>query len=173
MGQQENDIREILAEIARKSLTGVATIMCGTVVPGSVDTVAQTCAVLLADMDAEGVGMANVLLNSVRMDASGLVLYPADNSMVWVAPLDGQASWGVVRCGELAKMSCSIGQSVCTVTASGFHIEAGGKSLATVLSNLLSHIQALTVGTSTGPSGTPVNISDFLTDATDLQQILF
>jgi hypothetical protein len=174
MGQQENDIREILSEIALKSLEGrQGVVMCGTVVAGSVDMDAQTCTVLLADMDTGGAGMPYVLLNSVRMDGSGLILYPADNSMVWVAQLEGSGQWGVLRCGELAKVACTIGQTICTLTSSGVHIEGGGKSLATVLSNLLSHIQALTVSTGTGPSGTPLNISDFVNDANDLQQILF
>ena len=46
------------------------------------------------------------------------------------------------------------------------------KDLYTLLNNILQHIQELTVTTGTGPSGTPINIADFITDSEDLSELL-
>ena len=48
----------------------------------------------------------------------------------------------------------------------------GGTDLKTILNNILSHIQALTVSTGTGPSSVPVNIADFINDNTNVNSLL-
>ncbi len=174
MGQQEKQIARLLrAIIAPTELSSAYPVMSGTVLPGSVDRSAQVCAVALSSMDDDGTGVGGVMLNGVTMNANGLVQYPADGSVVWVAAIDGPGKWGIVRCSELVQLQAKIGNATLNMTSSGFSLEAGGKNLASVLGNLLSHIQALTVSTATGPSGIPINLSDFIADASDLNQILF
>lgn len=64
------------------------------------------------------------------------------------------------------------GSTKLTMTSAGHKIEAGGQDLGTALQDLLTHIMAITVPTGTGPSGIPINIADFVADATTLSGIL-
>ena len=190
MSQTDKKIAAQIREIANKhnGLLSFPTMM-GTVVAGSVDMSACTCAVLLSVDDADAEGTGHVLLNAVTGNVNGILCFPADGSNVWVAELDGPGKWGIVKTSDLVKYKLTVGSSQLTVidgtvtvqvgdqtkltmTSSGHKIEAGGKDLGTVLGNLITHILAMTVSTGTGPSGTALNFSDFISDQSDLNMIL-
>lgn len=63
-------------------------------------------------------------------------------------------------------------QTKLTMTGSGHKIEANGKDLKDVLGDLVQHIMALTVTTGVGPSGTPINFADFVSDAAAINEVL-
>lgn len=151
-------------------------VMSGVVMAGSTDEGEMTCDVRLSvdldPSDPDFMPTPAVQITAALESTNGLVLYPADNSQVWVAEIDGPGKWGIVKCSDLVKVVATINNSKLTMTADGFKIEAGGKNLGTVLQNLISHIEALTVGTGTGPSGVPINLTDFTNDGLDLSNIL-
>jgi len=62
--------------------------------------------------------------------------------------------------------------AVLTLTGSKLNFKNNSQNLTTVLQNILSHVAALTVSTGTGPSSVPINLSDFQTDLSDLNQLL-
>ena len=59
-----------------------------------------------------------------------------------------------------------------TLSSGMINIKNGSKNFTTIMQNILNHIQALTVSTGTGPSSVPINVSDFSTDLSDLNEIL-
>lgn len=50
-------------------------------------------------------------------------------------------------------------------------LKNGSVDFNTILTNILTHIQALTVPTPSGTSGAPLNITDFQQDLKDIQQL--
>jgi hypothetical protein len=163
-------------------------IMMGTVVADSVDEGAMTCSVLLS-VDGTDSPTEGVLLNALQDNTDGVIPVPNDESVVWVAELDGPGKFGVVRCSTLKKVLVKIGdvtgelsnglvdlkQGDAEVKLSGgkISLKNGSADLKTILNNVLSHIQALTVPTGTGPSGVPINVADFVTDNSKVNQLLF
>ncbi len=171
MSQVEQQIAHKIQEIASASTNRKVNIFSGSVVAGSVNTSELTCTVLLSIDDIKSPTEC-ILLNSVTNSVDGLVLYPADNSNVLVAEVDGPGKYAIIRYGEITKAITTIGNTVFTISNSGYKIERGSINLTTIMRNILNHIMAITVTTSTGTSSVPVNISSFTSDLTDLNNLL-
>jgi hypothetical protein len=172
MSQDAKRVAALIDSIANKRHPGLRhPVMSGTVVAGSVDTEEGTCKVVLS-VDDEQNPTEGILINAVTLNNNGLILYPADDSNVWVAEIDGPGKWGIVKCSDLVKVSAVIGGAALVMTADGFSIKAGGKDLKTVMGNILTHITLLTVPTPSGTNSVPVNVADFNTDLSDLNSIL-
>ena len=117
MSQTEEKIGQVIMEIATKANGGKLRfpVMTGTVVAGSVDIGELTCDVILSKDDTD-TPTQGILISPVLESTNGLVLYPADNSQVWVAELDGPGKWGIVKYSDLTKATLKIGASSVTVT---------------------------------------------------------
>lgn len=60
------------------------------------------------------------------------------------------------------RLKAIIGDCELQISADGFTIKKGGESLKSILDDLLSAVQAETHTTSTGPSGPPINVADYI-----------
>ena len=83
-------------------------VMMGKVVAGSVDEGALTCSVVL-NVDDAGVETPGVLLNSVQGNGNSFLLFPADNSFVWVAEVNGPGILGIIKCSDVYKIRATAG----------------------------------------------------------------
>ncbi len=171
MSQVEQQIAHKIQEIAASSAGGKITVFSGSVVAGSVNTSELTCSVLLS-IDNLMAPTECILLNPVTDNASGMVLYPADNSNVIVAQIDGPCKYAIIRYSEITKAVITVDNTVFTMTNAGYKIERGSVSLTSIMQNILNHIMALTVTTPSGPSGVPINLSSFTSDLSDLNNLL-
>ena len=117
VGQEEKHIGQTIWAIAhRGEQYGTRfPVMSGVVVAGSVDMSACTCSVLLGIDDADDPPTEGVLLNSVSGNVNGVLCFPADNSNVWVAEIDGPGKWGIIKASDLVKMVVTVGSSMVAV----------------------------------------------------------
>lgn len=60
------------------------------------------------------------------------------------------------------RLTAKMGTTELQMSADGFTIKRGGEDLKTLLDDLLTAMQAETHTTSTGPSGPPINIADYV-----------
>ena len=149
-------------------------ISSGKVVAGSLDAVAGTVSVLQL---AGGKAVGGVLLSAVTGVGNGMVLYPADGSDVVMGSMDGGGEWVLLQASVLTKATISIGDVVYAMDSNGVNIQNGSvvinvgaavlklntasESLYALLNDLITYITELTVPTSGGASGVPINILDF------------
>ncbi|HXS38340.1 MAG TPA: hypothetical protein VN721_16680 [Flavipsychrobacter sp.] len=159
--RQAEHLRDLLKTFTRRdsaTLAGVAS---------DVDTSAYTCSVTLAN----GLTLQDVQLKALKQDTNGAVLIPAEGS--WVQILDiGNPDYLVVSCEVLQKAIITINEQVFTMDGNTYSIKSGDESLFKILNDLLTQILALTVTTSSGPSGTPINATDFQDIQTRLSNLL-
>ncbi|NDC42215.1 MAG: hypothetical protein EBZ77_11820 [Chitinophagia bacterium] len=172
----------IKAALRQMATDGVA-IVNGTVVAGSYNATEQTITVQTGSDAIEG-----VRLYPITGSTAGLLLQPADGSEVTIGTIDGPGEWIVLRTSVLEQLSF-VRDNVSVVADShsvkvannGVEWEAGSsvmalrtpsESLYQVLKDLLTYLQALTVSTAMGPSGPPLNISDFIALSARLDHLL-
>ena len=188
-GQNAKKAARLIQEIAQGGGSkGIRyPIMSGNVVAGSVDTDMGTCTVLMDIDDPVTSGTAGVTINVWLQDANGFMLYPKDESAVLVAEVNGPGMWSIIKCSDLVKVLVTIdnniiemdtnqiqltqGAAVMTIAGGCFNFKNGSKNLTTIMQNILDHIQQLKVGTGTGPSTVPINVSDFAQDLEDVNSI--
>ena len=151
MAQQEKEIGALIEEIAHKRQGALRfPVMSGTVVAGSVDEANMVCSVLLNLQDSDAPGLQGILLNAVSTNTNGMILYPADNSNVWVAEIDGPGKWGVIRTSDLAQVIITIGSAKITMTGGLVRFNDGSNdglvkvgALVTKLNNLENKLNNL------------------------------
>lgn len=132
-------LRELIQRIAREGLPEELYSVAGTV--GNVNTTDKTCDVTPAKGDAE---IKGVRFMSVLGGDNGFVQVPADGSQVIVTFLNKYTGF-ISQYGEIQ----------------GYIMETANESLKTILQDILTAINQITVTTPQGPSGTPVNAVDF------------
>jgi hypothetical protein len=117
MANEDRHIAEVIWSIAHKGeQAGLRfPVMSGKVVAGSVDEGECTCTVRLSVDDDSDAGRDEILLNGVSGNVNGVLCYPADDSDVWVAEIDGSGKWGIVKTSTLAKMVTTVGGSKLTI----------------------------------------------------------
>ena len=158
-------------------------IISGTVV--SVDTSAYTISVQPSD---DGAPIDGVTLNTVTGSDNGVVIFPAAGSDVIIGRVDGPGEWTLIKTGEITKASVKIGNITCVadntkvtvtnnnvileISDSAFKLNTASESLFQLLQDLITYITALTVPTSTGPSGVPANVADFTALLSRLNNLL-
>lgn len=116
----KKDIKEIGEHIRR--IAGVQPV----VMSGKVQEVQEddgTCSVLLSIDDEATEG---VLLTSVTGNANGVVILPKAESQVWVAEIDGPGKWGIVKYGEIEKVTVKMGGTPEIVVTEGEIVMNGG-----------------------------------------------
>ncbi len=187
MSQAAKQIAEDIKEMVEIAASRIPTIFTGKVV--SVDTEQYTCAVEL-NVNDEGNATQNILVNAALEVTEGLILLPAENSVVWVAKLDGGGNLGIVKCSEVQQLLWRVGNDVqiasnqnyldlkagdglqLLMAAGKFKIKNGSKNLLTVLLDILTHIEQITVNAAGAPTSVPINVASFEADRVALQQLL-
>ena len=100
-------------------------ISTGVVQPGTTDGMAQTCTVRLSTDDPSN-PTPGVMITAKLNVTDGVVLYPADNSTVWVAEVDGDGNWGIVKYSGLASVKVQLGGTSININSDGITINGGG-----------------------------------------------
>ncbi len=160
-------------------------VISGKVVAGSVNTAKYTMTVQITEHSEP---IPHVKLSAVAQNGNGLVLFPKDNSDVVIGSVDGPGEWTLLQSSDLDKVLITIGNVIYEMDETKFSIQNGGvafdigssvfkintpaESLYQLLSDLITAITLLTVSTSTGPSGVPINVSTFTTLLTRLNNLL-
>lgn len=164
-------IASLIKKIANNNKN--SSILMGKVVAGSYNEGTQTCSVLLS-IDDKDHPTEGIMINGVTSMVNGIICQPKDDSIVWVAEVDGDGKYGIIKTSELEKYTMTIGDSVVTVEGTkvelmsgeskvlvqgsdGIQIMKGGLTLRDVIDSLFDQIISITVPTGTGPSGTPLN----------------
>lgn len=164
---QQNDIIEGL-----KMLTGYNRRT--RVIAAKVVAVSQsyaTCDV----QDQDGVVLYDVRLRAATDgETSGHVCLPDVGAWVLIANLDGAQAWAVVATEKLSKYSVEIETSLLEMDEDGVKIQRGADDLKSVLSDLLSALEVLTVTCAApgSPSTPPVNLASFTTLKTRVNNLL-
>jgi hypothetical protein len=180
MSRKAADIKTALADLATKPYE----VISGTVAAGSVDATAQTVTVTLPD----GTALPHVRLKATTGSSDGCTYYPKDGSTVVIGGIDGPGQWVVLAAAAIDRAVVTIGEVSVNITDTEVNIANNGvvvrvgsaalklatasESLYQVLKDLLTYLQVLTVPTSTGPSGVPTNVGDFLALQARLDNIL-
>lgn len=130
----------------------------------------QTCTITIGELEISDVRLRSVVNN----DTTGMLLTPKEGSFVMVTDLSNgkKSDWAVVMYSELEKIETKIGQMEISLSGEKISVKKGSINLFDLLDGLLTQILALTVPTGTGPSGTPVNASEFTQIKTKLGQIM-
>ena len=113
MTRKEQEIADEYRKMLMR-LKGVA-VKSGVVVAGSINEDELTCKVVISNDDPES-PTEDVQLTSKPGLNAGVVLFPADDSIVWIGEIDGNGQWGILRCSELVKAIVTIGGSAITIT---------------------------------------------------------
>ncbi|MCQ2313276.1 MAG: hypothetical protein MJZ84_07520 [Paludibacteraceae bacterium] len=161
------DIYGQIAKTVKEIVGGKETI----IFPAEVKSVdGATCSVMIGKLQ-----LSDVRLRSVINDKEDQVLItPAVGSQVLVADLSNGAfrDLAVLTYSEPEKIEIKIGQMEVCLSGEKISVKKGAINLFDLLDGLLTQILALTVPTGTGPSGTPVNASEFTQIKTKLGQIM-
>ncbi len=104
-----------IGELLREIVNGDGSkfpIMSGKVVPGSVNEDTGYCQVKLS-IDVKDAPDTNVIISAVVDNVNGFIIYPADDSFVWVAEIDGgNGKYGLIKCSDIAKIQMNKGVTV-------------------------------------------------------------
>ena len=164
--------------------SGGCRVLTGTVVAGSVNDTDGTFSAQLTTVGQQVDGILPACISG----AEGLVGFPDDGA--YVVLLEGGDTGGLMMlsASRLSKVVVSVGASRVEAKADGVSVQVGGvvvgiseagvsigtsgENLLAVLGDLLSALAVLTVPTSSGPSGVPVNASDFVALSARLNAVL-
>lgn len=180
-------VAALIKQIAQNNKN--SSVLMGKVVAGSYSEDTQTCTVLLS-IDDEEHPTEGVMINGVTSMVNGIICQPKDNSIVWVAEVDGDGKYGIIKTSELEKYTMTIGDSVVTVEGTkvellngeskvlvqgsdGVQIIKGGTSLKDVFERLIDEVKLITVPTGTGPSGVPINSANFDIIKDEFNSVIF
>jgi hypothetical protein len=181
MSKNTAKIRDGLKQLAYRPYE----IMSGVVVENSLDESAYTISVLPTGSETAIVG---VVLNTVADEDKGMLLIPKDGSHVVIGCIDGPGEWILLRAGEITKATFKINNVQYEINGAGVSIVNAGltfnagsevfkmntstESLYEFLRDLVTATKSITVGTSGGPSTTPVNEPEFLSLLSRLENLL-
>lgn len=111
-------------------------------------------------------------LRAVVASGNKVVLVPKINSTVIVGMLENSDEFVVLGVSEVTGLKCVIDTVTVEVDNTGVLIQRGTDSLKKVLQDLITAINALTVPTAVGPSGTPINATSFTSISTRINQFI-
>ncbi len=160
-------------------------IISGTFVAGSFSSISNTISVLPS---SGGLPIEGVMLNTITGSTNGFIIYPADGSNVVIGTIDGPGEWILLRAADLVKAAITIGTVVyeidntqvsivngaltLNVGNTVFKMNTATDGLYALLHDLISAITMLTVPTTGGPSGVPINVLAFNALLTRLESLL-
>lgn len=174
-------MEEQLVELIRKVMRKNMPVMASTGIACNIDENGRTCDIRIDD----DIMLFNCRLNAIADSyESNVLIIPKDGSMVAYVIIENQdTNVMVVGYSEIDKVvvKTSGGTSV-SVEENAIRIDGGdggkisvfnkSQNLHSILSDLIDEITKLTVTTSVGPSGTPVNIAQFTIIKNKLSQLM-
>lgn len=155
MSKDQRNIQQSIRAISHREIEVLSAIVV------SVDESAFTMEVrpsLYEDADVETI---TVTLNAISNNGNGYILYPSINSHVVIGSVDGPGEYTLIRASDITKAVVKIGDQVLTMDGNKYGFVKGSESMKKLLDDLIIAIKAITVTTSTGPSGIPINATDF------------
>lgn len=161
-----SDIEKARRALDRRLKEASSGVFYSTVV--SVDEKTRTCCVSGDYGLFEGVSLYAVEDKGKK----GWCLFPKVNSTVLVGRIGGTNDLFVAMFSEVDRVVFSCGATSAVIDGSGFSFNRDGGGLRDTLVRLCDAIMALTVPTSVGPSGTPINMDTFMQIKTDLDKYL-
>lgn len=179
----EEDVAKFWGRIFRLIKDQDKTILSGTV--SAVNESDRTCTVKVENVEYEDVRLYGI----VKGDLKGFCFIPKRESQVLVGRVGGSNELFVAMFTEVDKALLTIGEkmqltvdaencciqaenTVIRATPAGMTFVRGGSGLKKTLENLIDAITKLTVTTGVGPSGTPINVADFIKVKQDLSNYL-
>ena len=181
MTKNSSKIKEGIRALSNKPCE----IISGTMVPGSLNEREYTISVLPSDGSRP---IDGVILNAITGDENGMILFPKDECNVVIGSIDGPGEWTLIKASELTKAIIKIdnvsykisseevnvqnGSVVFNIGTSVYKVNTASESLFQLLKDCFTYLTELTVATSTGPSGTPINVADFTNLLTRLNNLL-
>lgn len=140
MDSIDENISRNIKRIAGTLSKNHSPIMMGKV--RSVDVDSCTCSVELTTDDADN-PTPSVLFNSILNNTMGLLIEPAIGSTVWVAEIDGEGKYGIVKYGEITKVTISINETKLTITNSEIVLNDGSLGGLIKIESLVQKVNAL------------------------------
>lgn len=179
----EEDVAKFWGRIFRLIKDQDKTILSGTV--SSVNESDRTCTVKVENVEYEDVRLYGI----VKGDLKGFCFIPKIESQVLVGRVGGSNELFVAMFTEVDKVLLTIGDkmqltveaencciqaenTVIRATPAGMTFVRGGSGLKKTLESLIDAITKLTVTTGVGPSGTPINVADFIKVKQELSNYL-
>lgn len=163
MSKASNDLRITLDRRIHRAATGT---FDGVV--EAVDQSKRTCSVSVGDVTYEDVSLYAV----ENAQLKGFCIVPKVGSGVIVSRIGGSNMLYVAMFSEVDKVIVTIGDSCFTITDNGFTVTRDGSGLKKTLQDLCDAIGRLTVSTSSGPSGVPINRAEFSAIKNELNKYL-
>lgn len=150
-------LEEMIIEVVRKIIR--REVISG-VVAGTVAEVTNTSCTIKREGQPD---ITDALLNGKEGElANYITIVPKEGSQVLAAIIEGKTTEAVIiACETPEKVLWKIGTAVYEFDADGHLIKRGNETLKKILDDLFEGILALTVTTSSGPSGTPINAATF------------
>lgn len=179
----EEDVGKFWSKIFRLIRDQDKTILSATV--SAVNESDRTCTVKVENVEYEDVRLYGI----VKGDLKGFCFIPKIGSQVLAGRIGESNELFIAMFTEVDKAILTIGEKMnLTVEAENYCIQAKntiiratptgmtfvreGSGLKKTLENLIDAITKLTVTTGVGPSGTPINVSDFIKIKQDLSNYL-
>lgn len=144
-----NNIDDFLRNLSTMAKSHVK-VQTAWVTVKSVDWVHKT-------MTATGV-LDELDYNNVLLGIGGCYRKPKENTRCLVGLIENlDAAAFLIEAQEVDEIIYNIGTTVYRATTAGHEIKTSNESLITIMDDLLQQLLELTVTTSAGPSGTPIN----------------
>lgn len=122
----------------------------------SVDKEKATCSMIVG-----GQLFPVVSLRSVITQKTGVVFYPAVQSVIFACKIPGTNRFVALSFSEIESFHITIDDTEISGSKNGVVLKRGSESLKKIISDLLDSILQMTVTTGVGPSGTPINFAQF------------
>lgn len=171
---------ELLIELIKKTIKKNLPVMASTGIASNIDEGKRTCDIKADD----NITLFNCRLNAI-IDSyeSNILIVPKDGSQVAYLLVENQDTNAIViGFTEIDKVIVKIGSLSLGIEAESVKIDGGdsgkisifnkSQNLSRLLSELIDEITKLTVTTSAGPSGTPINTAQFTTIKQKLTQLM-
>ncbi|MBR4137838.1 MAG: hypothetical protein IKU05_05445 [Bacteroidales bacterium] len=172
----EEQLIELIKKIMKKNLP----VMASTGIASNIDESKRICDIKVND----DITLFNCRLNAI-IDSyeSNILIVPKDGSQVAYFLVENQDTNAIViGYTEIDKVIVKIGSLSLSIEAESVKVDGGdsgkisifnkSQNLSKLLSELIDEITKLTVTTSAGPSGTPINTAQFTTIKQKLTQLM-
>jgi len=160
----DEEFADGLKEMTRRKATEVIPIMVM-----SVDETKMT----VDGMDQDSVDYFDIRIQASQGATQGSFVIPAIGSWILASNIGKvDTTYFVVSTTEIQKAVINIGELEAEIDSQGISVKKGTVGLLTVFDDLITAIKAITVTTSQGPSGTPLNFASFDLVKTKFNQLL-
>ena len=124
-------------------------------------------------MDQDSVDHFDIRIQASEGANKGSFVIPAVGSWILASNIGKvDTTFFVIASTEIQKAAIRIGEFETEIDSQGVAVRKGTADLKSAMDDLITAIKAITVTTSQGPSGTPLNFAQFDVVKTKLNQLL-